>query len=375
MSRAPSNRKWFRTLGSPGSAASWVLAQAGLPAIEELGSTRWEGTAALTRRTRPIAADRLFLLGDATGYVEPFTGEGIAWALASGRAIAPLAFRAIERWNPHLCDEWDTLHRRLVRNRQLVCRGVMAMLHRPWLADLGFEVLVRLPRRRRARLRPSERDSPIPRGAMTMPATIAGIGTAVPPHRITQSDAAEIAKAYACQTPPQERLFQEIYRRSGVETRHGVVLDASNGDLARRQTFYRDANPTTRDRMRKFEEHAGDPGDRRGRQALEEAGIDSGSITHLVTVSCSGFCRAGLRHRPDQAPRAIGRCRAYARRFHGMPRPDQRPPGLRRLPRGRPVGVRAPLRGRIVQPPSPVRMELRADHRQRPLRATGPPPW
>ncbi len=131
--------------GTPGMAASWIFAQAGIRPIDEFPATHWEGTPALTRQTRPIAADRLFLLGDAAGYVEPFTGEGIAWALTSGRAIAPIALRAIERWDFHLCDEWDRLHRRLVRNRQLFCRCVTAMLHRPWLAGLGFEILDRLP--------------------------------------------------------------------------------------------------------------------------------------------------------------------------------------------------------------------------------------
>ena len=41
-----------------------------------------------------LAAERVFLLGDAAGYVEPFTGEGMAWAVTSGIAVAPLALRA-----------------------------------------------------------------------------------------------------------------------------------------------------------------------------------------------------------------------------------------------------------------------------------------
>ncbi len=132
-------------LGSPGAAARDVLAEAGMPPIDELGQARWEGTARLTRQTRPVAAERLFLIGDAAGYVEPFTGEGMTWALVSGQAIAPLALRSIERWDPRHPIEWDALHRRLVRNRQVVCRGAALVLHRPWLTRLGFEVLARLP--------------------------------------------------------------------------------------------------------------------------------------------------------------------------------------------------------------------------------------
>ena len=33
-------------------------------------------------------SERIFRVGDAAGYVEPFTGEGIGWALASGRILA-----------------------------------------------------------------------------------------------------------------------------------------------------------------------------------------------------------------------------------------------------------------------------------------------
>ena len=75
---------------------------------------------------------------------------------------------------------------------------------------------------------------------------IAGIGTAVPHHRISQADAAEIAKQYSCETPAQERLFQTLYRRAGVNGRNSVVLDASSGPLEERQAFYARMSPTTR---------------------------------------------------------------------------------------------------------------------------------
>ena len=60
------------------------------------------GTASLTRQTRPIAGERFFVLGDATGYIEPFTGEGMAWAMVSGQAIAPLVRQGIKYWEPSL---------------------------------------------------------------------------------------------------------------------------------------------------------------------------------------------------------------------------------------------------------------------------------
>lgn len=134
-----------RRSGSPAQATAAVLAEAGFPAIAGLDKARWRGTTGLTRRTRPLAEERLFLLGDAAGYVEPFTGEGIAWAMASGQAVTPLALRAMDRWDPLLAVAWSDLHRRLIGRRQIVCRAVALGLRQPWLAAIGFEILSRHP--------------------------------------------------------------------------------------------------------------------------------------------------------------------------------------------------------------------------------------
>ena len=123
---------------------------------------------------------------------------------------------------------------------------------------------------------------------------IAGIGTAVPPHRISQVDAAEIAKQYSCETDAQERLFLTLYRRAGVEGRNCVVLDKSEGPLDGRQSFYTSSDPTTLDRMRKYEEQAGSLALAACKAALHDAAIAPGRITHLVTVSCSGFYAPGF---------------------------------------------------------------------------------
>jgi menaquinone-9 beta-reductase len=134
-----------RRYGAPGAAAAAIILDAGFPAIAGLERALWQGTAGLTRHTQPLAQERLFLLGDAAGYVEPFTGEGIGWALASARAVAPLAQRAMGDWDPQFAREWSELYRQLIGRRQLVCRAVAMGLRRPWLAAIGFEVLTRVP--------------------------------------------------------------------------------------------------------------------------------------------------------------------------------------------------------------------------------------
>ncbi|HWE38443.1 MAG TPA: hypothetical protein VG406_17860 [Isosphaeraceae bacterium] len=137
--------EFVRSLGSPARAAAAILGEAGFPPVPALESAEWRGTPALTRRASPLGDERLLLLGDAAGYVEPFTGEGMAWAIASGLAIAPIAVRAIEGWTPSLIREWSSLHHRIVGRRQLVCRAASVVLRRPWLMPLAFGALALWP--------------------------------------------------------------------------------------------------------------------------------------------------------------------------------------------------------------------------------------
>lgn len=63
-------------------------------------STTVQATPPLTRTASLVAgvSGRILRVGDAAGYVEPFTGEGIGWALAGGRMLAEvLAPRRQER--------------------------------------------------------------------------------------------------------------------------------------------------------------------------------------------------------------------------------------------------------------------------------------
>jgi predicted naringenin-chalcone synthase len=130
-----------------------------------------------------------------------------------------------------------------------------------------------------------------------MPATIAGLATALPAHRIHQPDVAEIARSFSCETKEQARVFAAIFRLSGVETRHSAVLDTSDGELASRQSFYGPSSPTTRERMRAYEEHGGPLAALAAGGALADAVIEPEAVTHVVTVSCSGFSAPGI----DQA--------------------------------------------------------------------------
>jgi flavin-dependent dehydrogenase len=136
---------WVRTCGGPACAVLSLLTAAGWPPVAQLTQAAWRGTPALTRRATRRAAERLFVLGDAAGYVEPFTGEGMAWALATGLAVAPLTVRAAHHWTPHLADAWVGTYRRVVARRQLACRAAAAVLRHPHLVGLVVRLLRRVP--------------------------------------------------------------------------------------------------------------------------------------------------------------------------------------------------------------------------------------
>lgn len=92
-----------------------------------------------------------------------------------------------------------------------------------------------------------------------------------------------------------------LYRQTGVESRHSVVLnDSSDPCLSTRQSFYPVATdssrrgPTTRERMQAFCEYAPGIALAASRQAIAVAGLDAAQVTHMITISCSGFGAPGV---------------------------------------------------------------------------------
>ncbi len=150
--------------GGPGPAAEAVLAEVGWPRIAGLAELGWRGTPALTRRARALAGERWFAVGDAAGYVEPFTGEGMAWAVMSAAAVAPLAARAVRNWDESLVAEWAAAHRRAIGARQRTCRIVSRVLRSPALTTLTVRALSVLPPLARPVVAALNRPSPIRRG-------------------------------------------------------------------------------------------------------------------------------------------------------------------------------------------------------------------
>ena len=124
----------MRAAGSIGGAAGRIL-----PALPELA---WRGTPLLTRRGGRAYADRMLVLGDRAGYAEPFTGEGISWALASAREAAALL---AEGWQPGTGRAWARARRRVLGRRLWWCRALTCGLRTPRLARALVALLGRAP--------------------------------------------------------------------------------------------------------------------------------------------------------------------------------------------------------------------------------------
>jgi predicted naringenin-chalcone synthase len=133
-----------------------------------------------------------------------------------------------------------------------------------------------------------------------MSVSILGIGTAVPELSIEQADAAQAACVLCGFTEKQQRLLPTLYRHAGVRKRHTVLLTTEANGHPGGQVFYRSVTegepngPTTAARMRKYAESATGLATAACRKALANAAIDAGAITHLITVSCSGFAAPGV---------------------------------------------------------------------------------
>jgi prepilin-type processing-associated H-X9-DG protein len=129
---------------------------------------------------------------------------------------------------------------------------------------------------------------------------IKGLGTAVPRHCIAQEDLAEVAGRFCGLNDKQRRMLPTLYRHAGVQKRHSVVLASPSNRDAAGQSFYQSVEiggpngPSTADRMRVYAECATPLAADACRRALAAAQMGPEEITHLVTVSCSGFCAPGV---------------------------------------------------------------------------------
>ncbi len=128
---------------------------------------------------------------------------------------------------------------------------------------------------------------------------IGGLGTAQPQRSIKQEAAAEIARSFLADGDQNARGLAALFRRTRVRSRGSVLLEPSQGN-GPRQSFYRpstgpdDLGPATAERMERYAEAAVPLAEAAAVGAMESAGAAPGEVTHLVTVSCTGFFAPGV---------------------------------------------------------------------------------
>lgn len=129
----------------PEGAIAAILQEASFPSLQGAPTEGWRGTPNLAYRPVTVGGERVFAVGDAAGYVEPFTGEGMSWALAGAVTLAPIVRRAVDGWTEDRLEDWSRAYRRTVGRSQLLCRGTAWTLGRPLLSRAALRVLNRYP--------------------------------------------------------------------------------------------------------------------------------------------------------------------------------------------------------------------------------------
>jgi len=131
-----------------------------------------------------------------------------------------------------------------------------------------------------------------------MPSYLGAIGTALPAHRLAQPVIADFMAAALEFDAPDTRKLRALYRVSGIEHRHSVLADygRANGDY----DFFPNTPglvpfPGVAARMGAYRAAAGPLAATAALDCLRQApGIEADSLTHLITVSCTGMSAPGL---------------------------------------------------------------------------------
>ncbi len=132
-----------------------------------------------------------------------------------------------------------------------------------------------------------------------MTSAILGLGTAVPRYRLDCQTSARFAEITSGIGAARAKQVTALYRRTGINNRGSVLLEA-HPEKKIVNDFYppaenpEDRGPTTKCRSDRYSLEAPALAEDAAAKALHSSGVSSDSITHLVTVSCTGFSAPGI---------------------------------------------------------------------------------
>lgn len=122
------------------------------------------------------------------------------------------------------------------------------------------------------------------------------IETAVPPFSYHQEYAMTCMKRWV-KDRAMQRMVHHVYRQSGIEQRFSVLPDFQPGDASGIFIEQEDGSllePTTGRRNQVYAQTFGPVAREAAQKAFANSGgIQPSDITHVITVSCTGFCNPG----------------------------------------------------------------------------------
>ena len=133
-----------------------------------------------------------------------------------------------------------------------------------------------------------------------MPAIIRGFGGSVPAGSISMDQAADFAARTSAMPEAMHRKVHALYRKAGISKRGSVLINPLLPQKNGFQDFYsistdaEDRGPTTADRLHRFQREAPALASNAANDALTASSMRPESITHLITVTCTGFYAPGL---------------------------------------------------------------------------------
>ena len=131
------------SIGSPMDRILDILNQSRL----DLGSIKSISKTQFTpplRRARLAGRGRIVAIGDASGYVEPFTGEGMTWGMMSGYELADLVYCSRGHLS-RIGEKWCRQQKKLLQSRRRACRLLTTLLQSSAVRRNAGYMLSRFP--------------------------------------------------------------------------------------------------------------------------------------------------------------------------------------------------------------------------------------
>jgi menaquinone-9 beta-reductase len=113
----------------------WAMQHFDLPPTQS-----WRTITPLTRSALPPARENVFFVGDAARVVEPFTGEGIFYALRSGELAAAAAKEIVHGNGANAVRDYTAQHAAIYRGRLWINGLARAAVVSPGLGSIFFQL-------------------------------------------------------------------------------------------------------------------------------------------------------------------------------------------------------------------------------------------